>query len=56
MVAVGDAGKIKAMLEKYGTVEVYDANGALVPPCPRRRQALASAADALQSRSAVSCF
>ena len=30
--AVGDAGKIKAVLEKYGAVEVYDSNGALVPP------------------------
>ena len=29
---VGDAGKIKAVLEKYGAVEVYDSNGALVPP------------------------
>ncbi len=28
--AVGDAGKIKAVLEKYGAVEVYDSNGALV--------------------------
>jgi zinc protease len=29
LVAVGDANKIKAVLEKYGTVEVYDTNGAL---------------------------
>jgi len=29
--AVGDAGKIKAVLEKYGAVEVYDSNGAPVP-------------------------
>jgi len=31
IVAVGDAGKIKAALEKYGAVEVYDSNGALLP-------------------------
>jgi predicted Zn-dependent peptidase len=31
LVAVGDATKIKSVLEKYGAVEVYDANGALVP-------------------------
>lgn len=31
LVAVGDAGKIKPVLEKYGAVEVYDANGALRP-------------------------
>jgi len=30
--AVGDAGKIKAILEKYGAVEVYDSNGARLPP------------------------
>ena len=30
--AVGDAGKIKAILEKYGAVEVYDSNGTPVPP------------------------
>ena len=30
--AVGDAGKIKAVLEKYGTVEVYDSSGAPLPP------------------------
>jgi predicted Zn-dependent peptidase len=30
LVAVGDATKIKAVLEKYGTVEVYDTNGAPV--------------------------
>jgi zinc protease len=29
LVAVGDATKIKSVLEKYGAVEVYDANGAL---------------------------
>ncbi|HKY08910.1 MAG TPA: insulinase family protein, partial [Candidatus Binatia bacterium] len=28
MVAVGDADKIKPVLEKYGTVTVYDASGA----------------------------
>jgi predicted Zn-dependent peptidase len=27
VVAVGDAGKIKAVLEKFGPVEVYDADG-----------------------------
>jgi zinc protease len=27
IVAVGDANKIKSVLEKYGTVEVYDTNG-----------------------------
>lgn len=31
VVAVGDAGKIKPVLDKYGAVEVYDANGALLP-------------------------
>jgi predicted Zn-dependent peptidase len=30
LVAVGDAAKIKTVLEKYGAVEVYDSNGALV--------------------------
>jgi predicted Zn-dependent peptidase len=30
--AVGDAGKIKAILEKYGAVEVYDSNGTPLPP------------------------
>jgi len=30
LVAVGDATKIKSILEKYGAVEVYDTNGALV--------------------------
>ncbi len=30
LVAVGDATKIKAVLEKYGAVEVYDTNGAPV--------------------------
>jgi predicted Zn-dependent peptidase len=30
LVAVGDANKIKAVLEKYGAVEVYDTNGAPV--------------------------
>ena len=29
LVAVGDATKIKSVLEKYGAVEVYDSNGAL---------------------------
>ena len=32
LVAVGDAGKIKSVLEKYGAVEIYDSNGALLPP------------------------
>jgi predicted Zn-dependent peptidase len=27
VVAVGDVGKIRAALEKYGPVEVYDAEG-----------------------------
>lgn len=31
LVAVGDATKIKSILEKYGAVEVYDTTGALVP-------------------------
>jgi predicted Zn-dependent peptidase len=31
LVAVGDREKIKAALEKYGPVEVYDAEGRLVP-------------------------
>ena len=31
VVVVGDASKIKPVLEKYGAVEVYDANGALIP-------------------------
>jgi predicted Zn-dependent peptidase len=31
LVAVGDATKIKAVLEKYGAVEIYDTNGAPVP-------------------------
>jgi predicted Zn-dependent peptidase len=31
LVAVGDADKIKAILEKYGAVEVYDSNGILLP-------------------------
>jgi predicted Zn-dependent peptidase len=30
LVAVGDATKIKTVLEKYGAVEVYDSNGALI--------------------------
>jgi predicted Zn-dependent peptidase len=30
LVAVGDATKIKTVLEKYGAVEVYNSNGALV--------------------------
>jgi predicted Zn-dependent peptidase len=30
--AVGDAGRIKAVLEKYGAVEVYDSDGAPLPP------------------------
>ena len=32
LVAVGDAAKIKAGMEKYGAVEVYDSNGAPLPP------------------------
>jgi predicted Zn-dependent peptidase len=34
LVAVGDAGRIKTALEKYGAVEVYDSEGrlALTPP------------------------
>jgi zinc protease len=31
VVVVGDASKIKPVLEKFGVVEVYDANGALLP-------------------------
>lgn len=31
LVAVGDAAKIRAVLDKYGTVELYDANGVLLP-------------------------
>ena len=31
IVAVGDATKIKTILEKYGAVDVYDTNGASVP-------------------------
>jgi predicted Zn-dependent peptidase len=30
LVAVGDATKIKTVLEKYGTVQVYDSNGAVI--------------------------
>jgi predicted Zn-dependent peptidase len=32
LVAVGDATKIKSALEKYGTVEVFNTEGALIPP------------------------
>ncbi|HEX3282458.1 MAG TPA: pitrilysin family protein [Pyrinomonadaceae bacterium] len=32
IVAVGDAGKTRTILAKYGTVEVYDADGKLVAP------------------------
>jgi zinc protease len=32
LVAVGDASKIRAALEKYGAVEVYDTNGTPVAP------------------------
>ena len=32
LVAVGDAVKIRSVLEKYGKVEVYDTNGAHVDP------------------------
>ena len=28
LVAVGDADKVKAVLEKYGSVEVFDSSGA----------------------------
>jgi zinc protease len=31
LVAVGDAAKIRPVLEKYGAVEVYDANGVRLP-------------------------
>lgn len=31
LVAVGDAAKIKSVLEKYGTVEVFNADGELMP-------------------------
>ena len=31
VVVVGDASKIKPVLEKFGAVEVYDANGAVLP-------------------------
>jgi predicted Zn-dependent peptidase len=31
LVAVGDASKIKAAVEKYGPLEVYDNEGHLVP-------------------------
>jgi predicted Zn-dependent peptidase len=31
LVAVGDADKIRKVLEKYGRVEIYDSNGARVP-------------------------
>lgn len=34
LVAVGDADKIRATLEKYGDVEAYDANGVPVPASP----------------------
>jgi zinc protease len=32
LVAVGDAGKIKPILERYGPVEIYDASGARIAP------------------------
>ena len=32
IVAVGDAAKTRTVLAKYGTVEVYDAEGKLVNP------------------------
>jgi hypothetical protein len=31
VVVVGDAKRIKAMLDKFGSVEVYDTEGKLVP-------------------------
>jgi predicted Zn-dependent peptidase len=34
VVAVGDAGKIKAGLEKFGPVQVYDADGKVVAAKP----------------------
>jgi zinc protease len=34
LVAVGDAGKIKTTLEKYGSVEVFDAAGTRAAPTP----------------------
>lgn len=34
MVAVGDASKIKAVMEKYGPVEVFDADGKPMPTGP----------------------
>lgn len=34
VVAVGDAGKIKTVLETYGTVEVFDTEGRPVPSAP----------------------
>jgi zinc protease len=32
LVAVGDAGKLRDVLEKYGAVEIYDSEGRRVPP------------------------
>ncbi len=34
VVAVGDASKIKSVMEKFGPVEVYNADGKLVTPAP----------------------
>ena len=31
VVAIGDAGQIKAVMEKYGPVEMYDQDGNLIP-------------------------
>ena len=36
LVAVGDASKIKPVLEKYGTVEVFDTNGAPLTAAEKR--------------------
>jgi predicted Zn-dependent peptidase len=36
LVAVGDAGKIKPALEKYGNVEVFDTNGAPLAAAGKR--------------------
>ena len=44
VVAVGDADKIKPILEQYGKVEVFDANGAPLqaPPSLERRHTAAT--------------
>jgi predicted Zn-dependent peptidase len=41
VVAVGDAGKIKAVLEKYGPVEVVDASGKSVSEADKSKPASA---------------